>query len=300
MPTLRNNLLLPNAETIVLKDMNIKRAYLEFQLSTAVNTAFPVTNIINLERVNITVNMKNGGTRETWASNGLAMLPSMISRSNFGSDHLRGLGVLLQTQTATLSAKSVMRVPVLPLPVNLSGDDVANVTFNMPTNTELFALGVTGTCNFVVEDGIVNEDSVYTYETINIDPARPNQTIQLGDGVCGIYLVSRQTTYQYDNTPFNTVQLESSKAKVTKSKEMLLIDNIKGTIGLASAGFMPALYEGVPTNECTLSYNCNAATLVAGNQYLLIIRSVLDDLVYYRQRNRENRRVSKLQRKLSN
>jgi hypothetical protein len=206
------------SESITLTNKSFGRAYLQFQLVTDTTAGTDNDTNLDLSKVRISIDLKQGGVRETSSFNGVgpvaleilkAVNPLYQSDINFANTGLTCQGA----QVFAISGTSDLRLVKIPLlwgGYQLKADD--SLTFNIDQIPGLYNAACTAgsTAYLVIEEASdINQSDINLpyYFPITADKNSPSFSLK---GTSEVMLLSSTRTTQLSDAIFTSAEIRSS------------------------------------------------------------------------------------------
>lgn len=293
MATFRKPLILPNNESITLKNGTFREVYLEINyIANTVNTALPAV-LAQLQSALVNIEVCQAGNQESYSG----VLSAFAGVGYYGTlnqyNAISSGGINVTPPSAGVFANSIIRIPVVLGGLILKGDDYATITCSIPSSSSFFdsTLTTNSTVTFVAEDGVTEQTAIPDVQIYTINPSEPNRAYELGNDVTGVYLLTRALSPTAIDNPFTLATLSSDIVSFQKNAQNMVSDNTRKYDTYLATGNNYCVYRGTPINNATMTLDCNVNKLSANTQYIVITRQKSNNELFAREVLRQTKRM---------
>lgn len=276
------------SESIPVRNKSFGRAYILFQL-VADSTIQDDTTNLDLSKVRISIDLKQGGIRETSSFNAVA--PVGLERlkgisSNYSNalliDNTTGVtcqGAYIADDGANIVYRNV-KVPLLWGGYNLSADDV--ITFNIDQIPGLYNAGcsASSTAYLVIEEAhdVIQADiNLPFYYPITADKNSPSYTLK---GASEIMIVSNTLKGTLAQSIFNSAEIRSKSVNDRFDLYSLAQLRYDRQVDLSSPLYESVnLYNVEPSalSDVQVDLSINTTSVVDGAQFLFVSKVLFNE-----------------------
>lgn len=287
------------SESHTIKAQSFKRAYLLIQSVGNSVTDLPTSADIDLSKLNITLELYQGGNLYTSSFNGVAPVAVgalkqnavfSLSSYNFASTGLTCQGQYVQSAGSGNVFLNNVYVPLLWGGYNIKEDDYFKVIVN--TNPGFFGGANTNASSFYLvteESTDVNQIDVNIpyYYPITIDKTNP----QFSESACSeIYLINT-APYTFADQPFQSVEVRSKY--VNDRFDNYTLETLAYEVGKSRVydGGCNQIYMVEPSTleDVQINLDINTAVVVNGAQWLFVSRTGFSTALLQKASEREQK-----------
>lgn len=269
------------SESITLTNKSFGRAYLQFQLVTDTTAGTDDNTNLDLSKVRISIDLKQGGVRETSSFNGVGPVALEILKSvnplydgDINLNSTTGLtcqGAPVYAISATSDLKLV-KIPLLWGGYQLKADD--SLTFNIDQIPGLYnsACSAGSTAYLVIEEANdINQSDINLpyYFPITADKNSPSFSLK---GSSEIMLLSTTRTSTLSNAVFTSCEVRSSHVNDRFDLYTLAQLRFDKKITVTAANYFEStnIYNVEPSalSEVNVDLGINSTQVVDGAQFL--------------------------------
>lgn len=280
------------SESIPVRSRSFGRAYILFQIVADSSIQDDSTNL-DLSKVRISIDLKQGSIRETTSFNavapvGLERLKGIASNySNaIGIDNTTGVtcqGAYIADDGANVFYRNV-KVPLLWGGYNLHADDV--ITFNIDQIPGLYNAGCqNSTAYLVIEDAndVIQADiNLPYYYPITADKNSPSYTLK---GASEIMLISNTLKGTLAQSVFNSAEIRSKSVNDRFDLYTLAQLRYDRQVDLSAPLYESVnIYNVEPSalNDVQVDLSINTTTVVDGAQFLFCSKVLFENEIAQR------------------
>jgi hypothetical protein len=282
------------SESIKVVNKSFGRAYILFQLVADTGAGVDDSTNIDLSKVRISIDLKQGGVRETSSFNavapvGLGRLKTISSNFSNAVNIDTASGVTCQGQYIGDDGGAInyrnVQVPLLWNGYNLSADDC--ITFNIDQIPGLYntACATASTAYLVIEEAndVVQTDiNLPYYYPITADKNSPSFTVK---GASEVMIISNTLKPNFQDSIFTALEIRSGSVNDRFDLYTLAQLRYDRAIDLSSPLYESTnVYNVEPSalNDVQVDLAVNTTSVVDGAQFLFISKVLFAGEMAYR------------------